>query len=135
MKHRLALYLAGTLWFAPGTADPLSLAGSEWQPTRLHDEAVAGHVAAFLQFRDAGRLFVFAGCNELSGEYRVSGQRIRLRPLSSTRWLCEPDVMQSERALIRALEQVRSYRRVKSRLTLFDARGSALLEMRQTDWD
>ena len=49
--------------------------------------------------------------------------------------LCDEDAMELEAGLSGALERARTYHREQTRLVLFDARGTPILELRQTDWD
>ena len=101
----------------------------------MQGRALPTDVTAFIQFRGDGRLLGHTGCNRLLGEYRLQDQQVQLGPLSSTRKACDVDVMRHERALIETLQNVRSFRRVRTRLLLFGADGLPILELRQTDWD
>ena len=135
LKNGLAPILLAILLllYTAAHADPL--AGSEWQPTCMQGRALPTDVTAFIQFRGDGRLLGHTGCNRLLGKYRLDDQQIGFGPLSSTRKACDVDVMRQERALIETLQNVRSFRRVRTRLLLFGADGLPILELRQTDWD
>ena len=123
------------LLLVPRTVYPGTLAGSEWQPVCIPGEVLPAKASAFVQFRSGGRLLGHTGCNRLTGEYRVDGERIHIGKLSSTRKACGVDVMQQEQALIQALDKAHTFRRARTRLFLFDDDGLAIIELRQTDWD
>jgi heat shock protein HslJ len=69
-----------------------------------------------LSARDA-RASGFAGCNQFTGRYELSGDALRLGPLAMTRMAC-PDSMDLEQRYSSALEATRTYRIKGSQLEL-----------------
>lgn len=112
-----------------------SLQGSEWQPTLMDDQPLAGDTGSFIQFRSKGRLAGYSGCNRLMAEYFTDGNAILVGPVAATRMMCDADTMAREADLSRALERARTFHRQQTRLVLFDAGGNPILELRQRDWD
>jgi len=128
-----AALLIGLLW--GGIVQAASLQGSEWKPVRMGEIAVAEESTAFVQFRSKGRLHGHGGCNRLFSEYEVIDEHLFIGPVAATRMTCEQHIMDQEASLAAALEQTRSYQRLRYKLVLFDQHGTPILEMRQTDWD
>ena len=125
-----ALAIAGSVGAGAST-----LQGSEWKPELINGEPVPQETSAFIQFRSKGRLEGYSGCNRLFSEYETSINQILIGPVAATRRACVDSVMQREAALATALEQARTWYRERIRLVLFDAEGTPILELRQTDWD
>lgn len=125
--------LAGLIWF--GTAVSAPLHGSEWKPLQIGENAIPQASSIFVQFRGEGRLQGYGGCNRLFAEYLENDGCISIGAVAATRMACDELVMKREAALIRALEKARSYRRMRTRLMLFDEDRVPLMELRQTDWD
>jgi len=128
-----AVFLTGLLWV--GNVHAASLQGSEWKPLRMGGMAVPEASSAFVQFRSKGRLEGHSGCNRIFAEYEAQDGYIFVGPVAATRMACEEGLMATEAALATALENARSYQRMRTRLVLFDQDGTPILEMRQTDWD
>ena len=121
--------------FFLGTAQSAPLQGSEWKPVRMGEIAVPGESTAFVQFRSKGRLEGHGGCNRLFAQYQADDGQIFVGPVAATRMACAQCLMEREAALAAALENARTYQRLKTRLVLFDSEARPVLEMRQTDWD
>jgi heat shock protein HslJ len=132
-KRLSAAVLAGLLWI--GNVHAASLQGSEWKPLRMGSMAVPEASSAFVQFRSKGRLEGHSGCNRMFAEYEADDGHIFVGPVAATRMACEESLMATEAALAAALEDARTYRRMRTSLVLFDHDGNPILEMRQTDWD
>jgi copper homeostasis protein (lipoprotein) len=109
--------------------DTAPLENSYWKLTRLGDAPVLvgerQREPHLILRPEAGRLAGFGGCNRLLGGYRVDGERIELGPVASTMMAC-PDGMDTEAALVDALERAASWGIVGEHLELFDADGSRL---------
>ena len=121
--------------FFLGTAQSTPLQGSEWKPVRMGEIAVPEESTAFVQFRSKGRLEGHGGCNRLFAQYQVDDGHIFVGPVATTRMACAQGLMEREAELAAALENARTYQRLKTRLVLFDSEARPVLEMRQTDWD
>ena len=95
--------------------------GPVWQLTQLRgqkDKALAALPTPITARFSDGRLQAFAGCNQLSGAYRVEGDRLRLEALAGTMMACPPPVMAVETAFKAALSGVFRVAVVDGRLTL-----------------
>lgn len=135
LKASLASITLVLVLLGSGMSNAEPLAGSEWKPACLQGRGLSADVTAFIQFRGNGRLLGHGGCNRLFGEYRIEDRQIRLGPLSSTRKVCDVDLMRQEQALTETLQQARSFQRARTRLVLFGDDGLPILDLRQTDWD
>lgn len=111
------------------------LAGSEWRPTQIGSSAVLEQSKLFVQFKGDGKLAGHGGCNRFFGQYEISGNKIKMGPVGSTRVGCPQPVMDLERAFFAALGTAKTFRRDKAGLMLFDAKGNERVELIQTDWD
>lgn len=123
------------LLMCSGLAQGVSLAGTEWRPLRMGELTVPAESSAFVRFRSKGRLIGHSGCNRLLADYHADNGVIFIGPVSATRMLCSDSVMVTEAGLAAALEQARSYRRQITTLVFYNAAGTPVLELRQTDWD
>ena len=80
---------------------PETLADTAWQITHIGGEDVSGREGYFLNF-ESNRMSGRAGCNSISGAYRVSSDGLRAGPLAMTRMAC-PGRMEHEQELGRIL--------------------------------
>ena len=125
----LAMLLTGGTVLADG------LAGSEWRPVQLGEQAVAETASLFVRFEAEGQVAGHGGCNRFFGSYQITEGRISIGPLGATRMACpEPD-MNLETEFFQALEQARGFSRDGARLVFTDEQGNAAATFRQTDWD
>ncbi len=83
-----------------------------------------GRERPFLKFDTDGRFYGYAGCNRIAGSYIVSGMKLKLDGILSTKMACSD--MRLEDALLEALPRVRSYFVDKGVLTLKGADGNTL---------
>jgi heat shock protein HslJ len=71
----------------------------------------------------------FAGCNQFTARYQLSGRRLAFSRISYTRMAClDPRESRIEKAFLSALEHVRTWRIDGSTLQLLDARGAFLVQ-------
>lgn len=90
-------------------------------------EPAHGGRRAFLVF-DAGppqRVSGSTGCNRLAGTYQLSGARIALGQVATTRMACL-EGMEQERAFLAMLAALDGWRIADGRLELLDAQGELL---------
>lgn len=104
-----------------------------WQVTALGDAELIEPERLSLNFLSQGRVAGSSGCNRLVGGFALSGEGLRFGAMGSTMMACTEPLMEQERRMLDALEQV----------TRFDIAGdgallliggdqdSALLEARQ----
>jgi heat shock protein HslJ len=75
------------------------------------------------------RVSGFAGCNQFTARYQLSGPSLTFSRISYTRMAClDPSEGQIETAFVSALEHVRTWRIDGSTLQLLDARRASLLQ-------
>lgn len=104
-----------------------SLTGKVWVLIALRGKAPLRGTDLTSEFK-AGKVFGSSGCNQYSGTYTSSGNRIRLSSqLASTQRACARAIELQEVAFLKALPAARTYRINGTRLTLFSAGGVALL--------
>ena len=128
--------LAAYILICPSApASAVNLAGSEWRPSRIGTSAISPEARLIVQFKSAGQLAGHGGCNRFFGQYKISGNAIRIGPVGATRMACAEPLMTLEMGFFSALEGARSFRRDKTKLVLFDASGKELASLIQTDWD
>jgi heat shock protein HslJ len=129
----LALAACGKGGADSGGPDPESipraserqLTGVEWILVELNGTpapAGAGGRQASVTFAEGGRVSGFGGCNRMTGAYEVSGERLRIGPMASTRMACDKgmDLEQSHGA---ALEATRGFRLTSDGLELLGGDG------------
>jgi heat shock protein HslJ len=88
----------------PPAADVI---GSEWVLEELGGRDVVGGVQVTLSFPEAGKVTGNGGCNRYFGAARISGDRIEVQHIGSTRMACPPAVMDQEHLLFDALQKAR----------------------------
>jgi heat shock protein HslJ len=77
---------------------------------------------------DGHRVVGSGGCNRLSGDYQLAGERLRFGHIARTMMAC-PDGMDTETAFVRALDQVRTWRIVGNGLELYDVGRNQVLRL------
>ena len=104
-------------------ADAPSLAGTSWRFTSIDGAAPVGERAT-LEFGD--RLTANAGCNGLSGTWKLEGAKLVAGPLMATRMFCEGK-MDQEAAVSPVLSGNPTVALEGNRLTLTGGDHSAVL--------
>ncbi|AFL74329.1 META domain-containing protein [Thiocystis violascens] len=108
------------------------LEGQTWQLTSYPSaDGLVGAIAktkpALFRFT-AGRIAGNAGCNQITGAYRLDGTGLTIdQNLASTMMACPEPLMRQEQAVTAALARVAAYRQVGERLELLDAANQTLL--------
>ncbi|EAR09027.1 META domain-containing protein [Reinekea blandensis] len=102
-----------------------------WTITHLNGqplEAVPSEQPPFLHFESTQIVSGFAGCNSIRGRLLVSGNRLQIESLVSTRKACLPMTQESD--VLDALNRVHRFRlQTQDTLLLFDDAGSLLLSL------
>jgi len=80
-------------------------------------EAVLGQ-PAHIRLRKGGRVTGSTGCNRLQGSWQVSGDKLTLTRVSTTRANCRESMAQQEHGFTEALRNARQYRQVGHQLEL-----------------
>jgi len=100
--------------------DPADLlTGGAWRITDLGGAALIEPDRLSLNFLDAGRVAGSGGCNRIVGGFSLSGEGLHFGPMASTMMACPDPLMEQERRMLDALEQVMAFD--------LDARGRLLL--------
>jgi len=113
----------------------VDLAGSEWRPEIVDGAEVPDDAEMFVRFESEGKIAGAAGCNNFFGTYVISGDKLEMGPFGTTRKFCGEAIMALETGLLTALEEVQTFARQHTVLTLFDEQSRELVRLRQTDWD
>lgn len=112
----------------PPPFTPADLAGTQWRLTRLGDDAVPPadrHHPPGLTFDNAGRFAGSGGCNRLAGGYDLDDDRVAFGSVAGTMMYCD-GLMETEQAMIAALDAARSWRVLGRQLDLMDEDGTLL---------
>jgi heat shock protein HslJ len=111
-----------------GTSPMPSPVGVEWRLVSIGGTAVGtganGQPATLRLDETSGRASGYAGCNQFSGSYTLSGSSISFGPLAITRMACAQDGELESRYTM-ALGQVTGWKMTSTGLDL--RRGSTLL--------
>jgi heat shock protein HslJ len=85
-----------------------------------------------VQFTDSGRVEGTAGCNSYSARYVSDGASVRLTELSYSGTVCAgpPGIMPQETRFLDALRSVTRYTLTSDTLSLLDAGGRVIVELR-----
>ena len=105
------------------------LENTYWKLTRLGTTPVGGtsgtrELHLILQ-PSSHRVSGFSGCNRLTGSYSLDGSRLIFSQNAATLMAC-PTGMDTERAFLNALAQVRTTKITRQHLEMFDASGKLL---------
>ena len=117
----------GTAGLTMGT----DLAGSQWRPSFISASELPAGTTMQVAFQPDGKITGNGGCNRFFGGYTISGDRIKIGPLASTRKGC-PGLLRAETALFATLQAAASFAQTEATLTLFDAAGAELAQFVRT---
>jgi heat shock protein HslJ len=119
-------------------AQSQDLAGTSWEVISYNNgkQAVTSVLAGSTitaQFGEDGTLSGNSGCNTYNGSYTVTGNRIKIGPLASTRMACgEPaGVMEQEAQYLAALETTATYQIEGTTLELRTTDGALAADFTQ----
>jgi len=87
---------------------PNNLKGTIWQLVRWDDPAFVPESEIILRFTDQN-LNGSTGCNRYQGGYQLKGSQLQVGAIATTRMACVDNLMQQERAYLKALETIQSY--------------------------
>jgi heat shock protein HslJ len=92
------------------TLSPTQIINKTWQVEDIDQHGIIDNAHVTLMFGDDNRISGKSGCNNYSGRYTLTGNRLAvIPPMISTRMMCEPALMQLENeyiALLSAAEKV-----------------------------
>ncbi len=125
------------LSLTPLTADPepQGLTGRTWRVEGYADsqrDLVKPRARIDLTFDPQGRISGFDGCNHYLSGFVRSGQSLSLGPIGVTSMACPagPDRERQAQGYRQTLGRVQTYRVLGDRLSLLDAAGQVLIELR-----
>ena len=104
-----------------------ALANSSWMAATLYGAAPVPDTSLMIFFYDDGRVSVNGGCNTFNGPYQVSGELIKIGPLSGTLLLCDEAVSAQESSYLNALQSAVSYELNAGQLILRDGSGQEVV--------
>lgn len=110
---------------APAPAAPAApLEGTEWRLVDIGGQpspagADSTRHPGFTLLAEGRKVQGSAGCNRMTGTYKLDGEKLKFGPLATTRMAC-PD-MQTETAFLKALGATTRYEVSGSSLTLYGA--------------
>jgi len=112
----------------PGAPSPLDK--TYWRLVTVNDASVppgSGRHEAHLQFDpEKKRVTGYSGVNIFSGGYDVTGSRLRMSHMASTRRAGTPQLMKLETTYLKALSATRSYRVDGDMLELLNVNGQVV---------
>lgn len=105
-----------------------------WQVTALGDAELVEPERLTLNFLGQGRVAGSGGCNRLVGSFNLTGEGVQFGPMGSTLMACPEPLMEQERTMLDALEQVNRFDiNEDGMLTLIGgSNGAVLLEARKS---
>jgi heat shock protein HslJ len=123
--------LTGLTWIAVmlvacgGTSgDPLN--NTSWELYSIGQYSPIPDSTLTIQFED-GQVSGNGGCNSYSGEYRVSGDKLKLEMLASTLRACvDTAMMEQETIFMGALGEAQRFEIVDGQLLVYGSDGEAL---------
>lgn len=86
------------------------LAGTSWTLREMGGTADFAHLVPTLEFRADGSLSGFAGCNQFSAPFAISGTDLTLGSLATTKMACERPGSAVESTYLEALLGVKTWR-------------------------
>jgi putative lipoprotein len=115
----------------PAESSPVatSLAGTAWIAEDIDGGGVADRVRSTLGFERDGRIFGNGACNRYFGTVKLTGDRLQLTPVGSTRMACPPAVMDQETRFLAALAATVSFRSEDGKLVLLDQAGTTRVRL------
>lgn len=104
-----------------------------WRAEDIGGSGVLDNLASTVAISVSGLVSGSGGCNRLTSSAKVDGDAIAIAPVSSTRMLCPPAVMDQEKKFLDALVNARAYKIEGSFLRLFGEDGSELMRLVKSD--
>jgi heat shock protein HslJ len=112
---------------------PRALLGTdEWSITEIGSAPILAGTAPAIAFFDDSKVAGNASCNWFRGNFKLTGEGLRLEKFSRTLMGCATDVLRQEDAVIEHLKALHSFDiRVDGALILKDAKGGTLVAVRK----
>ena len=93
---------------ASAAQQPNNLKGTTWQLVSWDDPAFVPEREIILGFTDT-KISGSTGCNRYQGGYQLKGNQLQIGAIATTRMACVENLMQQEKAYLKALETMQSY--------------------------
>lgn len=121
MPHpqRVSVQVAGSTLTGCGGDPARLLQGAEWVVEDINGTGIIDRSRVTLNFWQDGRVSGHATCNNLMGQYQLSGEGLNIGQVATTRMACPPALMEQERRVLGNLEQMQRFD--------FDETGALLL--------
>lgn len=114
----------------PTPAALQALIGPEWIAREIDGSAVMDQPQSTLLFERPDRVVGDTACNRYFGPWTVTGARIDIGPLGSSRRACAPEVMDQEQRFLAALEDAATWTiNADDCLYLGDDSGAVLIRL------
>lgn len=125
MPHpqRVTLEVDSTTLTGCGGDPARLLQGGEWVVEDINGGGIIDRSRVTLNFWQDGRISGRASCNNLMGQYQLSGEGLSIGQLGTTRMACPPSLMEQEQRVLSTLEQLQRFG--------FDDTGALLLHSKQ----
>jgi heat shock protein HslJ len=85
------------------------LQGGEWVVEDILGGGIIDRSRVTLRFWQDGRLTGRASCNNLMGQYQLSGEGLAIGQAATTRMACSPALMEQEQRVLNSLAQVQRF--------------------------
>lgn len=107
------------------------LTGTTWRVESLGAEAavITAVSKTALRIDPDGHVSGSTGCNSFSGKATIDGSAITFSPLATTRRACDPPVMETETAILNALQGTRTWAMDGKYLGLLDETGHYVMKL------
>ncbi|MFA5679086.1 MAG: META domain-containing protein [Pseudomonas sp.] len=95
------------------------LQGAEWVVEDINAGGIIDRSWVTLNFWQDGRITGSASCNNLMGQYQLTGEGLGISQVVTTRMVCPPSLMEQEQRVLKNLQTLQSFD--------FDSTGALLL--------
>ena len=121
---------AGSQGTSPGQEATAKLENTYWKLISLGETEVPTlpREPQIVLNSETQRVAGSGGCNRVTGSYELTGNQIRFNQMASTMMAC-PQGMDTEKAFLNALNQVKTWKITGERLELFDAEGHSIAKL------
>lgn len=121
--QQVSVTLDGTTLTGCGGDPARLLQGGEWVVEDINGGGIIDRSRVTLNFWQDGRVTGSASCNNLMGQYQLSGEGLSISQPATTRMACPPSLMAQEQRVLTTLSQLQRFG--------FDDTGALLLHSEQ----
>lgn len=114
-----------------GAAPQPGSAVGKWLAEDIRGGGVIDRLQSVLEIAADGKVTGSGGCNRISGQAKLEGERLSFGRLATTQMACTPAAMDQEHKFLDALEHARSFKfhPLERKLFLLDANGQMLMRL------